>query len=198
MNSFLSDIIKHRTTVATVILSLAFLFLTVLPGKSYAEAIALKNMVMDNQAGSITARFGIHINNKDKIQKALQNGINLKLECNGMLYRHKSLWPDIKIGTAFYTNQLYYDSLSNEYVLEQPGRKNPIRDKSLELLLERGWATLVLDLGPWSLLERGVRYQLSLKVKLDQDEVPSWLRYTLFFWSWDVVPSATYQLNFIY
>ncbi len=189
---------RFTLTVFTVVLTCALCLLILAPRCVHAEALTLKNMVMDNQAGTITARFGILLNEEGKVEEALKNGINLKLECDAALYRHQSLWPDSKVGSTHYENNIYYDSLSGEYVLEQPERKNPVRNKSLSLLLEKGWKSLALDLGPWSLLERDIRYQLILNVKLDQDEVPAWLRYTLFFWSWDVVPAATYQLDFTY
>lgn len=198
MNSVLIKKISIRQTALAVVLICVFSLLATLPRTANADDLTLKNMVMDNQAGTITARFGIKLNKKDKIEQALENGINLKLECDAVLYKHQSLWPDSKVGKAHYENQISYDALSSEFVLEQPGRKNPMKSKSLDQLLQRGWNTLILNMGPWSQLQRGVRYQLLLKVKIDQDEVPAWLRYTLFFWSWDVVPSATYQLDFTY
>jgi hypothetical protein len=198
MDSILENKIPAGTGAALFLSACLFFLLAFLPHRAFADAIALKNMVMDNQAGTISARFGINLNSRQKVIDALENGINLKLECDAVLYKHKRLWPDSKVGKAHYIDRLFYDSLSSEFVLEQPGVPNPIRGKNLENILKRGWDTIVLDLGPWNQLERGVHYQLILKVKLDQDEVPAWLKYTLFFWSWNVVPTATYQLDFVY
>ncbi|CCO23166.1 DUF4390 domain-containing protein [Maridesulfovibrio hydrothermalis] len=163
-----------------------------------AGTLQLKNMVLDNQAGSIMARFGIFLKNDTLVEDALLNGVRLKLECEAELLKHKSLWPDSQIARKTYSNKLYFDSLSKQFVLEKPGADQIFKNESLTILLREKWRTIVLDLGPWSTLERDERYKLRLKVRLDQTDIPAWLKNTLFFWSWDVIPSVTYQLDFTY
>ncbi|NDV22123.1 DUF4390 domain-containing protein [Desulfovibrio sp. JC022] len=179
-----------------LILWLGF-FILFLPGAAQASSLQLKNMVLDNQAGSIMARFGIELTADTQVEEALQNGMKLKLECKASLFEHKSVWLDSKVAGKTYSSKLYFDSLSNQFVLEKPGAKI-FKNKSLSILLRDEWKSFVLDLGPWSTLKRGERYNLRLKVRLDRTEVPAWLKNTLFFWSWDVIPAATYQLDFTY
>lgn len=143
------------------------------------------------------ARFGIELAADTEVEEALQNGIKLKLECDASLFEHKSVWMDSKVAGKNYSSKLYFDSLSNEFVLEKPGQKI-FKNKSLSILLREEWKSFILDLGPWSTLKRGERYNLRLKVRLDRTEVPAWLKSTLFFWSWDIIPAATYQLDFTY
>ncbi|SDK51364.1 protein of unknown function [Maridesulfovibrio ferrireducens] len=163
-----------------------------------AASLDLKNLILDNQAGAIMARFGLDLKGDTKTEEALENGGRLKLECEATLFVHKSLWPNSKIASKIYSDKLFYDSLSKNFVLEQSGKTTPLRNKKLTLLLQKGWDSIVMDLGPWSTLKRGERYRLKLDVHLDQTDVPEWLKKTLFFWSWDIVPSATYQLDFTY
>ncbi|NDV28888.1 DUF4390 domain-containing protein [Desulfovibrio sp. JC010] len=174
---------------------LAFLFL---PAAAQASSLQLKNMVLDNQAGSIMARFGIELIADAQVEEALHNGIKLKLICKASLYEHKDIWLDSEMAGKTYTNKLYFDSLSNLFVLEKQGSNKIFKNKSLSILLREEWRNIILDLGPWSTLQRGERYNLRLKVRLDRTEVPAWLRNTLFFWSWDIIPAATYQLDFTY
>ena len=173
------------------------IFTLFLPVAAQASSLQLKNMVLDNQAGSIMARFGIELAADTQVEDALQNGMKLKLVCEASLYEHKNVWLDSKVAGKTYISKLYFDSLSNEFVLEKPGAQI-FKNKSLSILLREEWKSFVLDLGPWSTLKRGERYNLRLKVRLDRTEVPAWLKNTLFFWSWDIIPAATYQLDFTY
>lgn len=191
--------IPTRTLPIKILVVICGLFI-ILNFSSYADAASLnlKNLILDNQAGAIMARFGLNLKGDTETETALENGIKLKLECKASLYLHRSMWPDSKIASKIYTDKLSYDSLSKEFILEKSGINIALRDKKITLLLQKGWKSIVMDLGPWSSLERGKRYILILDVHLDQTDVPQWLKKTLFFWSWDIVPSATYQLEFTY
>ena len=173
-------------------------FIVLSAGPASANPLKLKNLVLDNQAGSIMARFGIELKALNKVKEALLNGVKLKLECQASLMEHRSMWPDSEVAGKTYSNKLYFDSLSKQYVLEKPGVDKIFKNEDLGKLISAEWKAIILDLGPWSILKRGERYKLQLKVQLDQTEVPKWLKSTLFFWSWDVIPSATYKLNFTY
>lgn len=185
--------LKFRTVLLCLICILLFL-----SGSASASTLKLKNLVLDNQAGSIMARFGIELKADTQVEDALLSGIRLKLKCSAQLLEHQSMWPDSVVAEKNYSNKLYFDTLSGQFVVEKPGSEKIYKDKSLSILLREEWKTIVLDLGPWSTLERGEKYKLRLKVRLDQTDVPAWLKNTLFFWSWDVIPSATYQLDFTY
>ncbi|WP_319777749.1 DUF4390 domain-containing protein [Maridesulfovibrio sp.] len=185
------------SVVRILLLWLCF-FVISLPATVQASTLHLKNMVLDNQAGSIMARFGIELTADTQVEDALHDGMKLKLVCKALLYEHKDIWLDSEVAGKTYTNKLYFDSLSNQFVLEKPGSKKIYRNKSLSILLREEWQNIVLDLGPWSTLQRKERYKLQLKVRLDRTEVPAWLKNTLFFWSWDIIPAATYQLDFTY
>lgn len=188
---------RAKEIVPAVLLCLAFLC-ALFPFPARASTLQLKNLVLDNQAGAIMARFGIVLQSNSVVEDALLNGGRLKLVCEGRLLEHRSVWMDSVVAGKTYSNKLYYDFLEKMFVLEKEGSDKIFKNKTLNLLLREEWKTMVLDLGPWSTLKRGERYKLRLKVSIDQTDVPSWLRNTLFFWSWDVVPSATYQLDFTY
>ncbi|WP_291329195.1 DUF4390 domain-containing protein [Desulfovibrio sp. UCD-KL4C] len=181
-----------------VILCTIFIISLFSPSCANAASLNLKNLVLDNQAGAIMARFGLELKDDTKTEAALENGIKLKLECKAALYLRRSMWPDSKIASKVYTDKLYYSSLSKEFILEKFGNSIALRDKKITMLLQNGWNSIVMDLGPWSSLKRGEQYILKLDVHLDQTDIPQWLKKTLFFWSWDIVPSATYKLDFTY
>jgi hypothetical protein len=172
-----------------------------IPGSARAqgEGLYLDNLVLDNQAGEITARFGVDVVGLEKIRRALEDeGAVLGLICTAIIDRKRTMWMNSELATTEYVSRLSKDALSNEYVLRSPGMPEPMRSKELEPLLEKGWGGITLSLGPWSMLKPGSEYGLNLTIELKRADVPAWLDYTLFFWSWDVYPSTTYQLDFLY
>ncbi len=160
--------------------------------------MALSNLVVDNKAGSLTARFGVALDSVAELTESLQNGATLSLTCKARLGKKGGLFGSPQVAAAENASRLKYDALTKEYSLQLPGREAPLKNASLSDLLRAGWSELALDLGPWNMLERDKEYTLTLDIRLHQTEIPNWFKRTLFFWSWDVAPSATYQLHFKY
>lgn len=187
-------------------LLLILLFFACLPqgrgpreARAQGEGIYLNNLVLDNQAGEITARFGVDVVGLDTVRQALEEeGAVLGLICSANIERKRSLWSDAELASTEYVSRLSKNALSNEYVLVLPGSPEPLRSKELKPLLDKAWGGLTLSLGPWSMLSPGSEYVLNLTIELKRADVPAWLNYMLFFWSWDVFPATTYQLDFMY
>jgi hypothetical protein len=102
------------------------------------------------------------------------------------------------VAGAEYVSRLSRDELAQEYVLHLPGAEKPLRSKDLAPLLDKAWGAVAMDLGSWSLLAPGHDYALRLRISLKRLDVPAWLRYAVFFWSWDVLPETNYQQEFHY
>ncbi len=178
--------------------ALILAFLLFRAGPARAQSLTLNNLVVDNQAGSFMARFGVIVDGVPEVAYNLDNGVVLGLTCEAKLSRKRSMWADKTVNEVLWVSRLQQDSLTGEYVLVLPGRETPFREKDLQKLLTRAWSNIAVDLGPWSNLERGSDYVLDLSIKLNQVDIPNWFRRTLFFWSWDVVPATSYQLEFRY
>jgi len=163
-----------------------------------AQSLVLSNLVVDNQAGSLMARFGVAVDGVAEITDALQHGTTLGLTCKARLTSRSGLFGSPQLAAAEMTSRLKYDALSKEYSLTLPRREAPLKNTRLDELLRAGWGELTLDMGSWQLLERGRGYTLSLDIRLHQTDIPNWFKRNLFFWSWDVAPSTSYQLHFEY
>jgi len=163
-----------------------------------AQSLVLSNLVVDNQAGTLAARFGVSLDSLAEVSDALANGATLALTCKGTLTRKGGVFSSPQVAAAEMVCRLKYDSLAREYALSLPGRDGPLKSARLDELLNSGWSSLTLDMGSWSLLERGKEYTLALDIRLHQTDIPNWFRRTLFFWAWDVAPQASYQLHFKY
>lgn len=160
--------------------------------------LALDDLVVDNQAGRLASRFSLSVSDTDQLGAVLRGGATLTLACEAVLYRQRSLWTDKELARGRLDSRLAADQLTREFLLWPPGRPRPLRDRDLARLLAQGWGGLSLDLGPFGLLERGNDYTLSLDVRLVQEEVPGWLKDSLFFWSWEAAPSLNYDMDFSY
>jgi hypothetical protein len=194
----------HRTRrpplAAALALALAVLMpaLVLWPTAALAQSLVLSNLVVDNQAGSLMARFGVAVDGVAELTESLQSGATLALTCKAELSKKGGLFGSPQLAKAEMTSRLKYDALTREYSLFLPGREAPLKNTGLHELLRAGWGELTLDMGSWRMLTRSQEYTLSLDIRLHQKDIPNWFRRTLFFWSWDVAPSATYQLHFTY
>jgi hypothetical protein len=182
---------------ATFAIALATTF-TLWAATAWAQTLVLSNLVVDNQAGSLMARFGVAVDGVAEMTDNLQNGVTLSLVCKARLNKSGSLFNGHQLAETQMTSKLKYDALTKEYSLQLPGREAPLKHPRLDELLRAGWGSLSLDMGPWRMLERGQDYTLALDIKLSQADMPNWLRRNLFFWSWDVIPNSSYQLQFKY
>lgn len=189
----------HRTRPRLAPLTAALATALVLfSGAAQAQSLVLSNLVVDNQAGSLMARFGVAVEGVAEVSENLNNGVTLALACKARLTRAGGLVGGPKISEAELTSRLKFDALAREYTLSLPGREAPLRNARLDDLLRAGWSELALDLGSWRMLERGQDYTVVLDIRLTQAEIPGWFKRNLFFWSWDVIPASTYQLHFKY
>ncbi len=180
-------------------LAVVLLLCCVCSGNAWsAQGIQLRNFVLDNRDGNITIRFSLDLNKRDRdqIEAMLLDGARLGLHCKAELYRKRNFWTSKLLAQGQQDSQLRADELSRVYVIKIG--KDETQDKTLEKLLQRVWTDIQLNLGPFSMLQRGNEYFLDLDVSLKKDDVPAWMRWSLFFRSWEAVPGARYQMNFEY
>ncbi|OIO05555.1 MAG: hypothetical protein AUJ49_01250 [Desulfovibrionaceae bacterium CG1_02_65_16] len=185
--------LRKRTCLAALALALG---LCLCAQAASAATLSLQNLVVDNQSGMLAARFGISVESLAEVSDALTSGMTLSLTCKTRLTRRGGVFSNTQVAAADMDSRLKYDSLTKEFSLTLPGREAPLKNTRLDELLRVGWGTLSLEMGAWKTLEHGQEYTLTLDIRLHQVEIPNWFRRTLFFWSWDLTPQASYQLHF--
>lgn len=188
---------RSRTRFGPLAVALATA-LVLCAGAAQAQSLVLSNMVVDNQAGTLMARFGVAVDGSASLTDQLQAGATLALTCKARLSKPGGLLGGPRLTETEMVSRVKLDPTTRDYVLTIPGREAPLRGAALDELLRSGWGELALDLGAWRQLEPGKDYTVTLEIKLSQADIPNWLRRTVFFWSWDVIPAATYQLHFRY
>lgn len=178
------------------LLAVAVLVLCALPAR--AQNLELGNLILDNQAGSISVRFGVRLQGIPELEADLAAGAVMGLRCEADVYLRKSLWRDTRVAGTTLVSPLRKDVLANDYVIELPGEGRTLRDKDLAALLDKAWGRISLDLGPWQTLLPGRDYRLDMRIAMDRLDVPDWLRYVVFFWSFDVSEPVSYRMDFSY
>jgi hypothetical protein len=185
--------LRRRNRLAALALTLG---LCLWAQSAMATSLVLQNLVVDNQSGVLAARYGVAVDSLAEVSDALTGGATLALTCKAKLTRRGGVFSNPQVAAADLESRLKYDSLTKEFSLTLPGREAPLKNARLDELLRSGWGSLTLEMGAWKQLERGQEYTLSLDLRLHQVEIPNWFRRTLFFWSWDAAPQASYQLHF--
>jgi hypothetical protein len=165
---------------------------------AHAQRMGLTNLVVDNQEGRVKVRFGVDVKAADAVNEALVNGQVLALECKAWLTRKRDYaWnTEVSHGQVLSTLSLH-EGGPFEIVLPG-GRQEHFRGRDLGLVMKEAWGSMSMDLGPWDSLARGNAYSVTLEIRLVRRDVSSWLKGALFFWNFDAVSPAKYQLDFSY
>ena len=166
--------------------------------KAKAEQLVLKDLVLDNVAGNIQLGYGITVQDAQELYSYLDDGLVLEMECTAKLIRNRRWWRDSVLQEQTLVFELKNQLLQGEYSLKKEGSQNVQKDQDLAELLQEQWSEIRIDLGDWSQLEPDNDYSVELSVHLKRSNVPLWLKRSLFFWSWDVMPEQNYRMDFSY
>ena len=186
----------HRALVIIQCLLLAVLACRV--DTACAQRLGLSNLILDNQDGRAKVRFAVDVKAVESVDEALRNGQVLALECKAVLSRKRDyLWNREVSRAELLSPLLLHDGGPYEIELRLRGDER-VRGRDLALVMREAWGSMSMDLGPWSALERGGAYALSLEIRLVRQDVSDWLKGALFFWGFDPVSPVKYQLDFSY
>ena len=165
------------------------------PAEASPASLVLDDVVLDNRDGRVKLGCGVRVEDETSIREALADGMDLEMVCTGTLSRVRTAMWDETLGVQRFKAELKGDLLNRQVILSQEGRRKVFSETALAEELNRAWARLNFDLGPWSLIDRQERYVVRINVTLKKTEIPAWVRVPLFFWSWDVVPEADYRME---
>ncbi|MFP4392368.1 MAG: DUF4390 domain-containing protein [Desulfohalobiaceae bacterium] len=168
------------------------------PLQIQAQDLEFQNVVLDNVSGSIQVNFGIEVLDVHALEEHLSEGLVLQMVCKAKLIRNRRWWMDKLLHQEEQKFELKSQPLQDSYVLQRKGWENNLKDQDLGQLLNKAWSRLRLQLGSWEELKSGEDYAIELHLSLKRSNVPWWLRKSLFFWSWDLVPEKNYRMDFKY
>ncbi|PIE68795.1 MAG: hypothetical protein CSA21_05880 [Deltaproteobacteria bacterium] len=163
-----------------------------------AQSLMLNDLVVDNTNGTMTLHYGLVVEDLPAIKEALKDGLHLQFVGHVALYRQRSFWWDAFLVEKDFVCDLWEDILKQEVIMTIAGQEIRFPTKDFASVFQKRLDHLVVPLGPWSMVERGTHYIITLSLTINRVDVPAWIRLPLFFWSWDVVPETSFEMEFAY
>ncbi|MCF8085789.1 MAG: DUF4390 domain-containing protein [Desulfohalobiaceae bacterium] len=177
-------------------LAISLLLVLLFVSRAAGQELILRNMIVNNDQGVVHLRFGLRARDAEKLSRYLKQGTDLRLVCTAAMDLERNLWLDKELRRSAKQSLLRYDSLDDEYRISMGKNKTSERDSDLSSLLHKEWGRIDMYLGPWPEKYKEENLALHLRVRLIRTDVPVWLKRTLFFWSWNVVPVKNYRIRF--
>ncbi|MGM0423477.1 MAG: DUF4390 domain-containing protein [Thermodesulfobacteriota bacterium] len=168
------------------------------PLQARAQDLELKDMALDNVSGKIQLSYGIEALDVQAIEERLLEGLVLRMECRAKLLRNRRWWMDSLLQEKALEFELKSRPLQESFVLSKKGQDKTLEGQDLGQLLHKAWSGFRVRLGSWEDLQPGEEYAVELRLNLKRSNVPWWLRKSLFFWSWDLMPEKKYRMDFKY
>ncbi|MFV0423881.1 DUF4390 domain-containing protein [Oleidesulfovibrio sp.] len=193
--------------VSTCTLLMVVWLCAIFPATSVAQTAAsaeqqlqlrLDNFLLDTLDDKLELRFGVSISDLEALKQILRDGAVVNLTSSASLSPKSTIIPRGALVEIEGLSSLQMDPLTREFILSEPDRDIPNRNKSLKQLLDSTWLNMSLPLCNLSKLSHDSEYVVDLAIKLEHADVPPWLTKTLFFWSWDVTPPINYSMTFTF
>ncbi|MBN1883704.1 MAG: DUF4390 domain-containing protein [Deltaproteobacteria bacterium] len=168
-------------------------------GTVMAEDPCITNVIITKFQNDTYVYFNIDECFTEDMEEAINSGISTTFVFIIELKKSQFFWFDPTITKKTFTHTITYDSLTDEYtVYREEGRASPlVYDTYEEAVLAMGQVRFY-PLTTMNVLEKGERYQVRIRSRLDKMEVPESIRYVLFFanlWEFD---TGWYVEEFIY
>ncbi len=176
---------------------LTFIVLLLIPSNGMAGKAELSDIIVTNTRDDVLLYFNAKkFFNKD-VKEAILNGVSTKLTFFVSLYRVRNFWPDENLADLEIHHTIKYDSLKSEFTIIRGEYDSPIVVRSFVEAQKIMETVEDLAVIPLKELSRGSRYQIRLKAELADGSLPFYLRYILFFISWNI-ETDWHTSDFIY
>lgn len=166
---------------------------------AFALDAGLTDIVVTNTQDDLLLYFKVEGAFREKMKKAVLNGIPATFSFFINLHRVRNFWIDEKIADIKITHTVKYNSLKKEFVVKRPGQKNrSVTTQSFKEARNLMSEIAGLKIIPLSRLKKGCRYQIRAKAELSKLTLPLYLHYVLIFLSfWDFETDwYTYDFTF--
>lgn len=168
-------------------------------GAVMAEEPCITNVIITKFQNDTYVYFSIDDCFTEDMEEAINSGISSTFVFIIELRKKRAVWPDPVIIKKTFTHTIAYDSLMDEYtVSREEDRTSPLVYETYdEAILALGQVRFY-PLTTLTVLEKGERYQVRIRSRLEKVEVPESIRYVLFFanlWDFD---TGWYVEEFIY
>ena len=163
-----------------------FCIILLIPASAICQDARLSNMVVTNTRDDLLLFMTVEGAFNDKMKEAILSGVPATFHFIVALEKIRSFWLNRELATQEITHTITYNPLKKEFTVIRSRESDPVVTDSFaeaEKLMTDVDNLKVASLGE---LEKGAKYQIRAKAKLDKIRLPVYLDYMLFFASlWD-------------
>jgi len=163
-----------------------FLLIWTLPLSAFCQKASIKEVSLKGTDGVWKVGFYVEDCFTEKMEEAIQTGMQTIFSFYLHLYQKRTWWRDRKVASMEFHHTIQYDPIRNEYHVALEENGSSIVTSNIEEAKRRMARVEAVEIRPSSQLKPGVSTYLRIKAELDPVRLPLHLEYLFFFVSlWD-------------
>jgi hypothetical protein len=177
---------KQKLQTRWITGGVAFLLIWILPTSAFCQKASIKDVSLKGTDG--VWKVGFHVEDcfTEKMEEAIQTGMQTIFTFYLRLYQKRTWWKDRKVASMEFHHSIQYDPIRNEYRVTLEENGSSIVTSNIEEAKKRMARVEAVEIRPSFQLKPGVSTYLSIKAELDPVRLPLHLEYLFLFVSlWD-------------
>lgn len=179
-------------------LVLFFCGLVLAPLPSFAEqGFIVKGFSLGGTDTRLEINLQLLLKEEANLANMLRDGAKMEMTCQVQFLRKRSFWSDEALAENTIHSRLRHDPLLREFVVST-GETAATRGEDFHRLMEETWGNLSIPLENPGGLVQDEDYLVKVTVSLKHSEMPPWLTRSILFWSDEIIPPTTFELDMSY
>lgn len=155
----------------------------------------LSDFIVDTQDDHLVVRFSIEMDDLTKIESLLDNGSEIALIYQVKVFKKYSFFPNYLLVSREVEVEFEKDLISGNYDIFYPDHTKKTDTLELEDF-NNLFNDVTVSLLPMENFELQQDYIARFQARVISKNIPTWIKRTLFFWSWDLDKSIQYEMEF--
>jgi len=169
-----------------IVVGIAVLLIWLFPFSAFCQKASIKEVNVKGTNGDWKVSFDVENCFTEKMEEAIQSGIQTTFTFYINLYQKRDWWKDRKVASVEFHHTIQYHPIQKIYHVGLEENPAPLSTSSLEEAKKLMSKVKELKIRPSSPLVPGVPTYLRIKAELDPVKLPLRLEYLFFFVSlWD-------------
>jgi len=177
---------RHKSQNIWIIGGIAFLLFFIFPLVGFCQKATIKDVSVKGRDGDWKVSFDVENCFTEKMEEAIQSGIQTTFTFYIHLYQRRSWWKDRKVAFVKFHHTIQYNPIQKVYQVTLEGNPSSLVTSNLEEAKGLMSKVKELEFRSSSPLKPGVPAYFQIKAELDTVRLPLHLEYLFFFVSlWD-------------
>ena len=178
--------LKHKKRNQCLIGGIVFLLIWIFPLSAFCQKASIKEVTVRGTNGGWKVSFDVEKCFTQKMEEAIQSGIQTTFTFYINLYQKRGWWKDRKVASVEFHHTIQYHPIQKIYQVALEENPSSLTISSMEEAKKLMSKVKELKIRSSSPLEPGVPTYFRIKAELDPVRLPLRLEYLFFFVSlWD-------------